>query len=246
MSRPKDSGTEGVLFIERGMDDANIGVNLMNDGGESVRHAVCLPEQYTVVVHIAEDHLDSSFDNLRQADDPSRGRPSTVLVPQAEKSRNENETTGQTGRDCTAQGTVVLFSLFDGRGIARKVCKKLSIRPATVVVAEQMYQLRVAVATECGYTAQPLAWTADKEGIPSIYLTDVRDLVPENNSTPSRVLQQAFSFAERAQHRYLLIDGSPFTDLTSACAHGGALGFCGVCFLPLPGFPLSHLSNPGT
>ena len=51
------------------------------------------------------------------------------------------------------------------------------MRPAAVVAAEQMYQLRVAVAAEYGYTAQPFAWTADKEVIPPIYLTDVWDLL---------------------------------------------------------------------
>ena len=109
-----------------------------------------------------------------------------------------------------------------------------------------MIQPRAAVAAQYGYTAQPGAWTNDKEGIPFTYLTDVWELFTEKDGIRSFVLQQALSFAEQAQQKYFIIGGSPCTDLTSASVHGGALGFCGEDSFHYHVYPFPHLSNPST
>ena len=166
------------------------------------------------------------FENLRDPTNDNRLRQSAVTLPQAKRPRNNSQSTAEEILNGLF-GTLILFSLFDGGGIARKICERLHIRPTAVVAAEEMIQLRAAVAEQYGYTAEPGAWSYDKDGIPSTYLTDVWELFKEKDGTPSFVLQQALSFAEQAQHKYLIIGGSPCTDLTSASVHGGALGFCG-------------------
>ena len=166
------------------------------------------------------------FENLRDPTNGIRLRQSAATLPQAKRPRNNNQNPAEENLNGLL-GTLILFSLFDGGGIARKSCEKLQIRPTAVIAAEEMIQLRAAVAEQYGYTAEPGAWSYDKERIPSTYLTDVWELFTEKDGVPSFVLQQALSFAEQAQHKYLIIGGSPCTDLTSASVHGGALGFCG-------------------